>query len=155
MKKPKYLLIKKNKEQLAEFDFSKINGLIIKPKNKINYDGVLVNKLILINNKFIEMVLKKKIKNKLNTYLGYIIEFIDNDPDGDNARMALSDIERYKGIIINRYAQYLDEKYISLLLKKIDLIEKELVKKYKISLKRKEMLKKMEIEPEQKIGKSR
>lgn len=153
MKKNKYLLIKKNKEQAAQIDFVKINGLIIKPKNKINYDGVLVNKLILINNTFIEMVLKKKIKNKLNVYLSYIIDFASNDADEGNTRIALSDIERYKTIILNRYAQYLDAKYISILLKKIDLIEKELLKKYKSIQKNKKPEK--EPEMEEKIGKSR
>lgn len=154
MKKNKYLLNKQAEVQTVELDFNKINGLLIKPKNKINYEGVLVNKLVLINKTFIEMILKKKIKNKLNLYLGYIIEFAENDTDGDNARVALSDIERYKTIVINRYAKYLDTKYIEILLKKIELIEKELIKKYKQFLIKKEAMQ-MEEKEEEKIGKSR
>ena len=42
------------------------NGFNIKPLNKINYPGIKVNSMIIVNQSFIEKILKKKIKKKLN-----------------------------------------------------------------------------------------
>ena len=72
---------------------------------------------------FIEKILKKKIKRKLNLYLNYIIE---ESGDDDSCRVALNNINRYKDIVEYKYRKYLDDKYINLLLKKINLLEKKI-----------------------------
>ena len=56
-----------------------------------------------------------------------VVEDEDNDP-GDISE-ALNEISRYKSIIVNKYKKYLDEKYITLLLKKINFLEEELKQK--------------------------
>ena len=75
----------------------------------------------------IEKLLKKKVKRKLDFYLQYIISLMDNDEDdGTGLKEALNDLERYKSIVEYKYRKYLDQKYINLLLKKIDILEHEL-----------------------------
>ena len=44
--------------------------------------------------------------------------------------MAMNDLTRYKSIIKRKYRKYLEQRYVELLLKKIDLIEYELRMKY-------------------------
>ena len=44
----------------------------------------------------------------------------------DDTRKALGDLERYRKVINERYSIYLDEKYMDLLNKKMDVIEREL-----------------------------
>lgn len=102
-------------------------GYDITPKNSINYDGITVNKLVIIKKSFIEKILKKKIKRKLELYLQFIIDFIDGDEDdSETLREVLNDITRYKEILRYKYLKHLGEEYIDLLLRKIELLEYEL-----------------------------
>lgn len=111
----------------ATIDYSKMGGLDISPKNRISYDGIIVNKLVIIKSSFIERILKKKIKRKLELYLRFIMDFIDSDEDdGNSLREALNDITRYKDIINYKYRKYLGDKYIDQLLNKIEFLEHEL-----------------------------
>lgn len=111
-------------------DYKKLNGLRLNPKNQIYYDGIMVNQLVLINSSFIEKVLKKKIKRKLDSYLNFIISVLNDDSEsGENIRHALNDLSRYRDIVEYKYQKYLDQKYIMLLLQKIALLEHELKQK--------------------------
>ena len=102
-------------------------GFKFNPKNSNEYIGINVNKMVVINNSFIEKVLKKKVKRKLDLYLQFIVNILDDeDSDPTSLRTVLDDVERYKQLIINKYRLYLDEKYINLLLKKIELLSNEI-----------------------------
>ena len=109
-------------------DYTKFKGFKVKPRNNVKYDGIKVNSLVILKPSFIEKLLKKKVKRKIDFYLQYIISLMDNDEDGDigNLRLALDDLERYKSIIEYKYRKYLDQKYINLLLKKMELLEHEI-----------------------------
>ena len=109
-------------------DYSKIEGFKFKPRNNINYGGVKVNSLMIIKPSFIEKLLKKKVKRKLDLYLNYIISLMENSDDTDptDLRHALNDLERYKSIVEYKYNKYLDNKYITLLLRKINILENEI-----------------------------
>ena len=130
--KKKYILIKdKKSNKNFHMTYDKINGFKIKPKKDLKYDGVKVDKMVLINPSFIEQVIKKKVKHKLDIYLQYLITVLDDDGTGTtDLRHALNDLTRYKQTIMNNYRIYLDEKYIALLMKKISLIEHELQMKF-------------------------
>lgn len=122
-----YIAKQKTSRDIVFIDYDKISGFDITPKNRLDYDGIVVNKLVIIKQSFIEKILKKKIKRKLELYLQFIIEFIDSDSDDDGTlNEILNDIERYKEIVNYRYRKHLGDKYIDLLLKKIALLEHEL-----------------------------
>ena len=127
-----YKLITKNKYKNKKINLAlkNENGYKIKPKNKIKYDGVVVNEMMIIKPSLIEKLLKRKINIKLDHYLQYIISVLDDD-SSDTGRITtvLSDLNRYREIVKNTYRSYLNEKYIELLLKKIELLEYELKKK--------------------------
>lgn len=122
-------LLKKDSEtkELVVLDYNKLKGYQFNPKNSTEYMGLSVNKMIVIKPSFIEKVLKKKVKRKLDLYLQFIVGLLDEeDTNPTDLRIVLNDIERYKRMIINKYQMYLDEKYVNLLLKKIDLLSHEI-----------------------------
>lgn len=126
------LLVKNNKfQKIKKINLKKLKGFSFKPKNKSLKNGVKVNKLVIINPSFTETILKKKIKNKLELYLRFIISLLDEDDDSDitDLRAALNDLTRYRQIIEKKYLLYLDKKYGEMLLRKIDMLEEELKKK--------------------------
>ena len=123
-----YYINRKNNNELIYLDFDKLKGFDFSPKNSFKYDGIVVNKMVIIKPSMIEKVLKRKIKHKLDLYLKLIIRFIESDDsdNGESIREALNDLTRYKSIINHKYKKYLDEKYLKLLLKKIIVLEYEL-----------------------------
>lgn len=127
--KKNYLLVKDNQEKkVTSIDYAKLDGFKFSPKNQVEYDGIMVNEMVLMNPSFIENVLKRKTKKKLELYLRFIISLIDNDSNAssDDLRQALNGLVRYKGIVENKYRRYLDDRYIDMLIKKIELLEQEL-----------------------------
>ena len=128
-----YICDKDNNEIVYGYiDYSHIHGFKIKPGNNVPYDGVEVSRLILVKPELIENVLKRKIKNKLNTYLTFLFTVIDDeDEDPDSLELVLDDVTRYKNLIMNKYSKFLDKKYIRHLLKKVGMVELELKEKLK------------------------
>ena len=126
-----YICDKENTEIVYGYiDYNKVRGFKIKPQNTIPYDGIEVSRLILVKPQLIEKVLKRKIKHKLNTYLAFLFTIIDSeDDDPDALQLFIDDVVRYKNIIINKYAKFLDKKYIKTLLRKVNIVESELKQK--------------------------
>ena len=138
MKKIKkyHLYKRKTKERKIELNTKIEKGYTIKPKNTMKYEGIVVNSMTIINNELIQTLLKKKIKKKLDMYLQFLITVLEeDDTDGGHLMFALNDLERYRRMVINNYKKYLEEKYVKLLMNKMDLIEQELKSKIKIDIK--------------------
>ncbi len=129
-----YKVNKKVKEEKVKLE--DIKGFKLKPKNNIEYDGIQVNKLLLIKPSFIEKILRKKTKRKLELYLEFILNMLESDDDdSQKIEFALNDVSRYKKIIKNNYRMYLDKKYYEQMILKIELIEKKLkIKKMDIDM---------------------
>ena len=129
--KPKHYNICKrtNDGGLVILNVDTIKGFDITPKNSIKYDGIVVNKMVIVNPSFVEKIVKRKIKLKLEKYLKLIISLIDDDSSGDAYREALNDLTRYKSILDHKYKKYLDERYLNVLMKKIQVVEYELKSK--------------------------
>ena len=127
----RYVLCKsKQSSELVYLNYSAKDGFKFKPKNEVTYNGIKVNEMVIINQSFIEKVLKRKIKRKLDLYLQFLINLLDSeDEDPTNLRFALNDLDKYRQTIINKYRNYLDKKYVNLLLKKIEVLERELKEK--------------------------
>lgn len=123
-----YKINKSNEKTKASIDTTQIHGFKVKPLNNVNYDGVKVNKLLIIKPSFVEKVLKRKTKRKLEMYLEFIINILESEDGTDSSKIniALNDLTRYKSIIKNNYRIYLDKNYYEKMMKKIGIIEKEL-----------------------------
>ena len=119
MKSEQYILIKSQKSKdIVYIDYKDIAGFKVKPKNGKKYGGVNVNEMLIIKPNFIDIILKRKTGKKLENYINYLIEVLD-DEDADGAKLAqtLSDIDRYRTTVKNNYREYLNEKYLEILLK--------------------------------------
>lgn len=126
-----YNIVKKETPgTVVYFDYERVSeGFNITPKNQMKYDGVVVNKLVIIKKTFVEKLLKRKIQKKLDLYLQYIIDVIDDDSDSENGsglNEILGELSRYKDIIRYKYQKYLGEEYTKLMVQKIELLEYEL-----------------------------
>lgn len=133
-----YILLRNKYENCKiQIDSKKLlNGFRIHPKNKIAHDGVEVNEMTINSKNFVEHIVKKKTNRKLEGYIQYLMSLIDdnNDESGSFIGFVLNDVTKFRAIIKGKYAQYLDEHYVELLLKKLDLLEHELkVKAYYIN----------------------
>ena len=126
MKTKSYTVIKTNYEgEITLKNYKEIEGYKLNPKNSFPYKGIAVESMFLIKPSFIEKIVKKKIKRKLEFYLNYLIELNDSDDD-TSARKALDELTRYKEAIDYKYRKFLDDKYLNLLNKKISLLEREM-----------------------------
>lgn len=124
----KHVIVRKNEYNGNNCYIKNLDGLKIKPRNQFKDDEMSVDSMLLINPSFIEKVLKRKIKHKLDHYINYIISLLNDDSDESPERLhiALDDVAHYKSVIEYKYRKYLDDKYINLLLKKINILEHEL-----------------------------
>lgn len=130
MSKGYYISREKHTGEIIYINYDKVKGYNITPKNKVKYDGIKVNKMIIVKPSMIEKILKRKIKNKLNEYLKVIAELLEESGDDSSGiREALNELTRFKNIIKYKYEKYLEEKYIKILNKKIEILEAELKKK--------------------------
>lgn len=128
MKKKQYLLVKdKYNNETMVVNYETIDGFKFKPMNKVKNNGLKVNSIIIVKPSMIEKLLRIKITKKLKAYLKYVLELLETDNDDDTSyHEALNELERYKNRINNLYRDYLDDEYVKLLIKKINLIEHEL-----------------------------
>jgi len=121
-----YLISKKNYNgEVVYLNIDKNNGYKINPKNKVPYEGIKVNEMIVIKPDMIQKIIKRKIKNKLEFYLNFLL----NDEDESDTRVALDDLQRYRLFVSKKYYIFLDGKYISLLNNKFDILERNLKSK--------------------------
>lgn len=126
-----YLIKKDNKICYIKYEY--LDGFTFIPDNSVFVDdGVIVAKIIIFKPEFIEYVLKRKIKNKLNLYLSMLLWSADDDSsdDPEYVRAVMNDVTRYRALVINRYRKYLEDRYLEMLLTKISIIEDELKAKY-------------------------
>ena len=126
-----YICDKDNKEKIYGYiDYNRLTGFRVKPRNNIKYEGIKVGKLILVKSSLIETVLKKKTRRKLETYLMFLVNILeDDDADPETLSLVIDDVLRYKLIIIKKYSKYLNKSYIKQLLTRVSYIEEELKEK--------------------------
>jgi len=130
MKRKGYKICKNEKQDNITLANYEREGFNFKPLNKVKYPGIKVNSLVIVNQNFIEKILKRKIKKRLDLFVRLMITVVeDDDNDPDDVMKALNELSRYKSIIINKYRKFLDEKYVTLLLKKMSFLERELKQK--------------------------
>ena len=90
-------------------------------------DAIEVNKIVFVSPTLTQKLLKKKINNKISKLLLELNTFYeddsgDTDSEGIRVRNQLKEAEKLKEYLINKYKKFLDSKYCSLTLKKIQII---------------------------------
>ncbi len=123
----KYLIVKdKDNKSVTYFEYDKIEGYNLKPKNTPFKDCIDVNKMIIVNPSLIDTLITKKINNrfkKLIKLISYLYE--ENDETGEGYRLALNEISKFRMELINKYKSYLSEEKLKLLDNKLSILEEE------------------------------
>ena len=123
-----YLIIKdKNSKSVTYFEYDKINGYKLKPKNTPFKDSINVNKMIIVNPSLIETLVTKKINNRFNKLIKLITYLYDvDDETGEGYKLALNEISKFRMELINKYRSYISEEKLKLIDKKLIILEEEM-----------------------------
>ena len=122
-----YLIIKdKKQKETIYLEGHKLEGYkLLKNRNKL-INGVNVKNIVIIKNSLIEKVIDKKIEKKFKSLLELIASVCESDEDPSSGmRYALTEIEKFKRIMINQFTAYMNKKQLEKLDKKIKIIEQE------------------------------
>ena len=125
----KFLVIKnKDEKTIKYFEYSKLNGYNITPKNNVKFeDAINVSRMILINPSLIEKLIDKKVQRKLTSLINMMAIVCDEaDESGDGLYLALDEVTKFKNEVFNKYRSYISEEKLALIEKKIAILEDEL-----------------------------
>ena len=118
----KYKVKKKNKV-FEVLEISPLKGYKFTPKNKD------IKNITLINDKLINKVLTIKIESMFKRLLMIVNDAFNSDDNPDGTAIALDEILMVKNNIKNKYAKFLKEEKELLYLKKLGLLEEEMMMK--------------------------
>lgn len=129
MNEEKRFVVKKDAKSdvITYMEYEKLKGFNVKPKDSLNFEDMInVNEMIIINPTLIEKLIDKKCKRTLEKILT-IMTIIDDDSDDDTPfDLVLDELERFKSLVRGKYKEYMEQEKYKLVMKKIEIIEKEL-----------------------------
>ncbi len=120
-------LIKKNEEEVNVIKLNlEENGYDFRPR--ITNSDAKINKITLFNYSMIDVILSKKIDNEFKKIAAIVYDILANDDDNttSDATIALDEVERLRGIILNKYQKFLEKEKEKKYLKKLRILENEL-----------------------------
>ena len=127
----KYIIDKDNSELKLMYYNVNIKGLSVNPKNDVKGLNIKAKKVVIADDELTDAYIKKRINRKIDKIIKFMIKILnDEDTTEDDTGMVLDEINRLKGIVINKYKNYMIESEYKALLTKIILIEEEFKKSY-------------------------
>ena len=106
-------------------------GLSVTPNKSVPGYKITAKKLTLVDPDLREAYIKQKINKKIDRVIKFMIKILnDEDTSDEDAGIVLDEINKLKGIIINKYKEYMIESEYKSLLTKLILIEEEFKKNY-------------------------
>jgi len=128
VKKTKYVIIKKhNYEEVLKIKLNNIYDMSSKTPIK---GGISVKRINLIDQVFIDKMINKRINKRFKSLLELIASICESDEDPSSGLMfALTETEKFKREMLNKYARLLNKQEKELIDKKIDLVEKDVKKR--------------------------
>lgn len=125
-------VIEKNTEKmkLIRYDVNMV-GLDVTPKNGYKNTSIKAKKVVIADPQLCESYIKQRINKKINKLVEFMVKLLnDDDSSDDDVGMALDEINKLKGIIINKYKEYMKMSEYKAMLTKLLLIEEEFKKNY-------------------------
>ena len=128
----KYVIDKKNvKEEKLMYYNVKMKGLTVSPKNAVPGLTIKAKKITFIDSELIKEYIKGRINRKIDKIVKFMLRILsDEDPGEDDSGLVIDEVNKLKGIIINRYKEYLTKSEYKALLTKLILLEEEFQKNY-------------------------
>lgn len=118
-----------------------MSGLDITPNNGNPKISIRAKKITIVDQALIDAYVKKRINKKIDKVIEFMLRILndDNSTEGD-VGTALNDLNRLKGIVINKYKEHMIEAEYKALLTKIILVEEEFKRNYTEKMYRREMM---------------
>ena len=127
----RYVLEHKGEEKKLTYHNVKIVGLSVTPKNNVKDLTIKADKIILIDPNLCETYIRRRINKKIDKVIKFMIKILnDEDTTDGDAGLVLDEVNKLKGIIINKYKEYMLESEYKTLLTKLILIEEEFKRNY-------------------------
>lgn len=127
----KYVINKNNEDKKLTYYSVSMKGLEVSPINEVPNQTIKVGKVLLADELLQESFIKKRINRKLDKIISFMIRILNDDGSTDeDTGMVLDEINRLKGIVINKYREYMTVSEYKSLLTKLILIEEEFKKSY-------------------------
>lgn len=125
----KYFVVKdRNDMSITYFEYDKVEGYDLNPKNVKIKDAIDVNKMIVVNPSMIEKLAFKKVSvkfDKLVRMLMFVLSESNDDETGETYREALNYITKLRLEVLTKYKNKLKEEDLETMLKKLDILESE------------------------------
>lgn len=127
----RYVIEHKGEEKKLTCHNVKIVGLSVTPKNNVKDLTIKADKIILIDPNLCETYIRRRINKKIDKVIKFMIKILnDEDTTDGDAGLVLDEVNKLKGIIINKYKEYMLESEYKALLTKLILIEEEFKRNY-------------------------
>ncbi len=127
----KYIIDNNNENTKLVYYNVNMTGLDITPKNEVSGFNIKAKKVILVDSALQDSFIKTRINRKLDKIIKFMLRILnDDETTDDDTGMVLDEINRLKGIIINKYRKYMVESEYKSILTKLILIEEEFKKSY-------------------------
>lgn len=127
----RYVIEHKEEEKKLTYHNVKIVGLSVTPKNNVKDLTIKADKIILIDPNLCETYIRRRINKKIDKVIKFMIKILnDEDTTDGDAGLVLDEVNKLKGIIINKYKEYMLESEYKTLLTKLILIEEEFKRNY-------------------------
>ena len=127
----KYIIDKDNPNEKLLYYNVDVVGLSVTPNKSVPGYKITAKKLTLVDPDLREAYIKQKINKKIDRVIKFMIKILnDEDTSDEDAGIVLDEINKLKGIIINKYKEYMIESEYKALLTKLILIEEEFKKNY-------------------------
>ena len=128
-----YLIKKDNKTNVITYMEYDLKGYKFTPKSKENAK-IQVKEIVVVNPQLIDKILTLKLNSMFKKLMAFIIEYSsDDNADNGNGFYALSEIDRLKSIIINKYQNYLAVEKQKMFLENLAYLEKQINMKMMIN----------------------
>ena len=127
----KYVIEKTVEKQRLMYYGVNMVGLDVKPINEVPDLNIKANKVILVDSDLRDSYIKQRIDRKIDKIIKFMLRILnDNDTTEDDTGIVLDEINRLKGIIINKYREYMVDSEFKSILTKLILLEEEFKKSY-------------------------
>ncbi len=130
MEANKYFVVKdKNDFSITFFEYDKVKGYNMQPKNVKIKDAIDVKSMIFINPSMIQKLAFRKVDaryQKLLKFLMFVLSADNDDVTGDTYRQALNEINKLRLEILVYYKEKLKENDFVEFNKRLDLFAQEI-----------------------------
>jgi len=126
----KYFVVKdRNDLSITYFEYDKVQGYDLHPKNVKIKDAIDVNQIVIINPSMMQKLAFRKVEGKFQRIvklLMFILSSENDDNSGTSYREALTEISKLRMEIFVHYKNKLKEEDFETFNKKLDMLEQEL-----------------------------